>query len=157
MEKFIGNTEIAFEAYINEVLDKIQSSVSITDYEKTLIKEVVMVMNKPLPTTRLGAQTRLNELDTCRLKLTNLTFSISEKAIVASDEYRKVYEPEFVRLTRAGRPSQSAIESEMHLNLAIFDKRTVVNNYETVKSLLYGYIKTLDQIKQSVMKYDYNL
>lgn len=149
--------ELEYNNYIDGVMRKIQSAISLTDFEVDIVKEVLLSLNKPLPSTRVGAQTRLNELDVCRLKLTNLIYVVSEKAVVHTDEYKRIYEPEFVRLTRAGRPNQAAIESEIHLNPAIFDKRSLVNNFDIVKSLLYGYLKTIDQVKQSVMKYDYNI
>ena len=132
--------QVKGEAYINEVIKKVKDTIGISDFESESLKDVVRLLNKPLPTTKSLAQQRLSEIDSCRTFLVNIIFMISTRLAEETDKYKKLYDPEFVRLTRMGRPNQVAVDSEIHLNPDMANRRKIINNYDVVKNLLYGYL-----------------
>ena len=139
-------------AYADEIYNKLKINLGLTDYEVGLLKSINGELKKPLPTTPAGVESRINVLDMYRVKLLNFIYAVNDKASKFEYEYKKVYDPKFVQLTRAGRPNQQAVDSEIHNDISMQDNRLVLHNFENFKGLLFGYLKTIDTAKDTCMQ-----
>ena len=136
-------------AYIDNLIDKLQTKFSLTDFEANFIKEVNLELKRPMPSTKLGLEERVNLLDMYRAKLLNFIYQVSDKCSEISFQYREPYNLRFVKLVKAGRPSTQAIESEILTDQAMFNLHNLLEEYENFKSLLFGYLKALGECKTS--------
>ena len=139
--------------YVEALLDNIRGYLSLTDHEVGILRETNRILREPTPTTQLGLENRVSVLDQCRTDLVNLLYMIEDRLSRVEFSYRNVYDPEFTRLTRAGRPSQQAIDSEIHSTIEKMSEwRDTINHYEFARNLLLGYLKSISASKETCMK-----
>lgn len=139
--------------FIDELLESIKNSLGLTDYEVEILRKVNKVLREPTPTTQVGIEERVSVLDRYRVDLLNLLYMLEDKLATLEYSYKNVYDPEFMKLTRQGRPSQQAIDSEIHAtNASMNEWRNTMHHYDYVKSLILGYIKSIGASKDTCMK-----
>lgn len=139
--------------YIDQMLDVVKDRLSLSDHEVQIVKDVNLLLREPTPTVQAGIESRVSKIDQYRNDLTNLIYMIENKETQLDYDYHKIYDVEFTRLTRAGRPSQQAIESEIHSSIeGADDRRLVLRDIENFKNLLFGYLRALKSSKETCMK-----
>jgi hypothetical protein len=148
----LNSTSLGDNAYLDQVLTKIKNEFGLSDYEVDLLRSINLELRKPLPTVQSGIESRVNVIDSYRSKLVVMIYEVSDKYSIQEYEYKSKYDPEFVRLTRSGRPNQQAVDSEIHMNKDMQDKRKLLNDFDSFKNLLFSYLKTLDECKSTCMK-----
>lgn len=137
---------------IKEIISKIKDKFNLSDVEENFLLDINTELKKPIPSNSIGVQNKVNVLDSMRMSLVNFIYSINDKCSKVEYDYKSAYDPAFVRLTRAGRPNQQAVDSEIHIDQRMNELRTTLEQYESFKSLLFSYLKTLDSYKESCMK-----
>lgn len=142
-----------YDDYLEEVFRSIKAQFSLNDTEIGIVREVNRILREPTPTVQTGIESRVSRIDSLRVEVQNLLYIVESKISDAEYDYHTVYDLEFTRLTRAGRPSQQAIESEIHSKDEVMkDKRRLLENYRDFKNLLLGYLKSLSSSKDTCMK-----
>ena len=129
---------------LDRILDKIKNNLNLSDYDIDVIRNVNQTLKEPTPSVQLSIQNRVSKLDAMRVDLLDLIFDVG---VQSSDL------DTFAKLVRADRPSQQAIDSEIHaMDPGMRDMRMTLNNYELLRSLLFGYLKSLDKSRETCMK-----
>lgn len=148
----LSGTSLDENVYMDKLLTQIKNNLGLSDYEVELIRNINQELKKPLPTVQAGIESRVNLLDMYRVKLVNLIYSVTDACSRYEYTYKTKYDPLFVQYTRAGRPNQQAVDSEIHMDANMQDSRLVLNNYDALKSLLYSYLKTIDSYKETCLR-----
>lgn len=137
-------------SYIDQILERIQVSLSITDYEKGMLKGIILDLMKPTPESSMAAQTVVNKLEEDRVWLINFLFMVTDKFNSLHDDYMRDYDKYFTRISKMDRPNRQAVDSEVHSTKPyLADKRQTIANFENFKSLLYSYLKSIEFARQS--------
>lgn len=139
-------------AYVDAIINRVKVNLGLSDYEANLVREINLELRKPLPTVQAGIESRVNILDMYRVKLANLIYSVNDKCSEFEFKYKSQYDPKFVQFTRAGRPNQQAVDSEIHMDPNMQDSRLTLNNFDAFKSLLFSYMRSIDSCKDSCMR-----
>lgn len=139
--------------YVEGLLQSIKDQISLTDYEVEILRETNRILREPMPTIQVALEERVAQIDVCRTDLTNLLYMIEDRFEKIQYSYQSVYDPEFMRLTRAGRPSQQAIDSEIHATKeSMMEWRDTIHHYEYAKNLIFNYLKSLNSTKETCLK-----
>ena len=138
---------------LDRILDRIKSELGLNDHDIEVIRSVNQTLKEPTPSVQLGIQNRVSKLDAMRMDLLDLIFDVGVQKNDLEYKYKERYDDTFAKLVRADRPSQQAIDSEIHaMDPAMRDMRMTLNNYELLRSLLFGYLKSLDKSRETCMK-----
>ena len=138
---------------LDRILDKIKNTLHLSDYDIGVIRDVNRTLKEPTPSVQLSIQSRVSKLDAMRVDLLDLIFDVGVQSSDLEYKYKERYDEAFAKLVRADRPSQQAIDSEIHaMDPAMRDMRTTLNNYELLRGLLFGYLKSLDKSRETCMK-----
>lgn len=138
---------------LEERLRRIQSSLGLSDDEVDVLRRVNRILREPTPSVQMQIQNRVSDLDALRVELNELIFDVSVKASDAEYRYREPFDKEYMTLVRADRPSHAAIEAEiLATHPALRDLHQTLENFEAMKGLLFGYMKSLDHSKETCMR-----
>ena len=117
------------------------------------ISEVYNILVSRLPQTASEAFSRVSSLESYRAQLSSMIYMISMIKDDVNREYRKLYEREFTKLSLLNRPSQAAIEAEIHSkSTEAFMLRDRLESFDRVLALLNSYIRCIDSCKTSAME-----
>lgn len=138
---------------LDRILERIRNALNLSDYDINVIRNVNQTLKEPTPSVQLSIQNRVSKLDAMRMDLLDLIFDVGVQKNDLEYKYKERYDDTFAKLVRADRPSQQAIDSEIHaMDPAMRDMRMTLNNYELLRSLLFGYLKSLDKSRETCMK-----
>ena len=138
---------------LENILERIRNALGLNEHDIDIIRHVNLTLKEPTPSVQLAIQNRVSELDSMRVELLDLIFNVNVQANDFEYKYKDSYDREFARLVKADRPSQQAIDSEIHANSrSLQDMRLTLNNYDSLKGLLFGYLKSLDKSRETCMK-----
>ena len=137
--------------YLDKLLQEVKNKFSLSDYEVEFLKELNIELRKPLPSTKLGLEERVNILDMYKLELHNILYMLENKFNEISYQYKEIYNQQHSRLVRMGRPSEVAIEAEIHLDKGLKSQRDLLQDWEAFKNLLTSYLSTIKSCKDSCM------
>lgn len=137
--------------YLDKLLQEVRNKFSLSDYEVDFLKELNIELRKPLPSTRLGLEERVNVLDMYKLELHNILYMLENKFNEISYQYREKYNQNHSRLVRMGRPSEAAIDAEIWLDKGLKSQRDLLQDWEVFKNLLTSYLSTIKSCKESCM------
>ena len=135
------------DAYLNMLVKKAKLRFKLTDYEGDFLKTLNQELRKPTPSARTAIQERMMLLDSLRVKLLNMLYLLTDRMDEYAYSYYEKYNSEFKILVRQGRPSTQAIETEIHTNADMQEKKMLLKGFDDFKGLLFGYIKTIDNCK----------
>lgn len=139
------------KAYEEDLFKRLKDNLNLKEYEIGLLQDLSRELKRPVQSGS-HAYNRLTELDAYRLKLINFIQAFDIQLTDLRNEYKKVYDPKFVQLTRAGRPNQQAVDSEIHNDEAMQKKRYILDNYENFRSMLFSYLKTIDSARETCIQ-----
>ena len=137
--------------YLDKLLQEVKNKFSLSDYEVEFLKELNIELRKPLPSTKLGLEERVNILDMYKLELHNILYMLENKFNEISYQYKEIYNQQHSRLVRMGRPSEAAIEAEIHLEKGLKSQRDLLQDWEIFRNLLTSYLSTIKSCKDSCM------
>lgn len=136
--------------FVDSVLNRIQESLSITDYEKESLREIIKDLMKPTPESSMAAQTRVNDMENHRIWLVNFVYIITDKFNDLHDQYRRMYDTEFTRISKLDRPNKQAVDSEIHSSKPyLANQRQIIDNFENFRTLLFSYLKSIELARSS--------
>lgn len=136
----------------DHILERIQNTLSLSDYDVDVIRRVNSILKEPTPSVQLQIQSRVSALDSLRVELLDLIYDVNVQNNDLEYRYKETYDREFAMLVKADRPSQQAIDSEIHAkSRAMQDMRQNLNNFDALKGLLFGYLKSLDKSRETCM------
>lgn len=138
--------------YVDKTLDKIQTNLSITDYERDRLRDMIRDLMKPTPESSMAAQTRVNDLENHRVWLINFVYMVTDKFNSLHDQYVREYDKEFTRISKLDRPNKQAVESEIHSSKPyLSNQRQVIENFDNFRTLLFSYLKSLEMARSSAL------
>lgn len=138
---------------LDRILERIRNTLNLTSYDIDVIRKVNEKLKEPTPSVQLQIQKRVSDLDSLRVELLDLIFNVNVECNDYEYRYKETYDREFAMLVKAERPSQQAIDSEIHAkSKALQDMRLNLGNYEALKGMLFGYLKSLDKSRETCMR-----
>lgn len=152
---FIRLSDVMSDSHdgLEELLLKIKNNLSLSDEEIDVIRKVNLTLKEPTPSVDLQIQSRISRLDRHMHDVNNLIFSVKVKKNDLEYKYKCIYDPKFAMLVKSDRPSTQAIDSEIHAkDRALQDMRQELNNFDALIGLLFGYLKTIADHKETCMK-----
>lgn len=121
--------------------------------EFKIISEVYNILSSRLPSTAAEAYSRVSSLESYRAQISTMIYVISMLRDDINREYRKLYEKEFTKLSLLNRPSQAAIDAEIHSkSTEAFMLRDKLESYDRILQLLNSYIRCIDSSKSSAVE-----
>lgn len=142
-------------SYQDKVLQDLQDIAGITDYEVSIINDVLDKIKEPLPSSLVGAQNKVSNMDAMRPILLNLIYFINKECIKANRIYFNRYNNEYKRLKKIkidNKLSRDAMEAEIFAQSDVADLKDRVDYLEQIKWLLVGYQKSFDQVRLSTIE-----
>jgi len=137
------------KSHVDSVLEDVKERIGFTDYEIGIIKDIISIIEEPLPNTLAGAQNKVSKIDALRPRLINLIYVANKVFIKMDKEYSIKYNTEHTRLSKMGRASLGAIEAEVLKRDDVWDYKERRDYAEQVRWLLRGYLTSLDQSRGS--------
>lgn len=114
---------------------------------------ITRLLNSSAPSTLAESQIRVSALDSARADLCNLIYYVSIRITKVAKEYSILYNKEFVKYTNLGRPNQTAVDCEvLSRNSSILDLKYKIESYESIRSLLQQYIRSIDQSRSTCIQ-----
>ena len=145
---FVIMDKDAFESTIKMIKD----ALSLSDEEISIIRRVHDVLLEPTPSLQLQRNDRLSKIDTLRAELVELIYRVNVRRNDLEYKYKETYDETYTMLVKADRPTQQAIDSEIHARSATMrDARLNLANLDSLRGLLYGYRDSLDSSKKTCM------
>jgi len=138
--------------YIKNLVMKLKDKFNLSDYETEFLERLNTELRRPVPTTQLGIEDRLYLLDVLKIDLHNMLYVLEERFSSMEYEYKEKYNIEHTRLVRAGRPSEAAIDSEIHTNTSLKSTRDLLNDWQSFKGLLTSYLSVIKACKDTCLK-----
>ena len=102
------------------------------------------------PTISVESKNIMALADTYKVKLASIYYGLSQKISAMKREYQKTYDNHYVRLVKLGRPSHTAIDTEIRTiypDYVLLSQQ--IEDFEQVKELISIYIKAVDSVKQT--------
>lgn len=147
-----NSTIVDEKRYIEEILTKVKDTIGLTDYEVSVLRETMRVLQQPAPDTYAAAFSRIKDLDKLRSILSNMIYMLSEKYTSRKVEYLDTYDKKYAAISKIGRLNGQTIESEIHSGDPLLrNQRLLLENFDNFKNLLASYIKNIDISKSSAM------
>lgn len=140
------------KSYKDSLYKSLKDGIGLSDFEIAMIREVADEIAKPIPSTLSGVETKTHQMEAFRVKILNIIQNVSTRYNQIEYDYKKSYDPKFVQLTRAGRPNQQSVDSEIHLDQTMQDTRLLLRNYESFRNLMFGYLKSVDTVRDTCMQ-----
>ena len=138
---------------LDELLEKIRNSLKLSESDIKVIRDINLLLKQPTPSVQTGIESRVSTIDSMRIDLVDLIYKVDSRRADFEYNYKIIYDREFTRLTKAERPSQASIEAEIHaMSEDMSSRRLTLDNYNILKSLLFGYLKSLDLSRETCMK-----
>ena len=140
---------ITDDDYLDNLIFRVKTRFGLSDYESNILRKINLELRKPTPSSPGMIGERLNLLDELRVQLLNMIYVVTDKNSEFAYSYYEKYNSEFTRLTRMGRPSSQAIDAEINKEPSMHRKRSLLDNFDAFRGMLFGYIKTIDGAKQT--------
>lgn len=125
---------------INEIIDYIKSEIELGDNEVKSINDMVSLIDDYVPTDLPILFKRLDNIITATGDISWTLAVLKKHRAKINAEYKHLKDPQFTSLTRKGRPSTMAIESEIRFNMPD------VAEYEHRLEVLDGFIEYIEHL-----------
>lgn len=120
--------------------------VDVSDYELNMIGNTLRLIYMEPPSTKLLVTERISELVKSKSDLQYLVLKIKDIRRSTNIPYINKYNTQFTLLTKQGRPSKAAIESEMyHIHQDLRDQRDKLSDIDNLLEFFEGYFALLDK------------
>lgn len=131
---------------IERVIDYINSIVNIGDKCNDMIREAIGLIHQTLPVDNAGVFSKLTRFTSASDDLAFVIMSIQKEKDILELELRKIKDPKFTILVKAGRPSTQAIESEIRCtNPKVSELEDKISQFDNVLSYLNHVEKCMDR------------
>ena len=149
---------MSYNDVINNAVSMITSVVELSEYEVNMVKEGLLIITKPLPTTKLSASTRLSEITKCCSDYNYIMTKLRDKRLSIYKTYRPKVDHKFTVLTRQQRPSKEAIMSEIHYTDPELSKmRFQMETIDSALEFLSVQYNVLDKLYKSIDTRQYSM
>lgn len=139
--------------YIDSVLGTVKDTLKLSDGDIDILRRANKLLLEPTPTVQVMIEARVDSIDRLCVELRNLLYILENKIGNLDYEYKTIYDEQFTNLVRKGRPSQQAIESEIHSsNEFMMQRRQLLTNFEYLKNLITGYLRSLKDCKETCIR-----
>lgn len=148
----------SYEDKIQYLVDKVKEVIDISDYEEEKLTLAFKMSMLELPTTRILVTNRISEVINSKSDLYYLTTKITEYYNNLNIDYSARYYKEFTILTRQGRPSKTAIESEIFtLHKDIKEMKDNLDKVELARDIVANLSDIIDKILENLERRSYAL
>lgn len=135
---------------LSEILDGVFDP-GTEEYE--VIEETYNTIIQSAPSISAEAKTTLILLDHLRTRMVTIYYLLSRKVNRMKAEVQEIYDAQYTRLVKMGRPSNSAIEAEIRsTNQQYAMACNNVDKHEIVKGLVDSYIRCIDSHQRTAME-----
>ena len=124
-----------------------------TSEEYKILEEAYEVITSSAHTISAEAKTDMILLDNVRTKLSTLYYMLGRSISRKRASFQTIYDTQYARLVKLGRPSNAAIEAEIRTTnpgAAITMKECAA--LEEVKNLVEKYIRCVDSAKTTALE-----
>ena len=130
----------------------------ISDYELNMIRSSLQLAYRDIPTSKSILGDRISEATKMKSDIYYIMTRLKDKRKIISINYNSKYNKLYTVLTRQGRPSKQAIESEIfYLNADMFETRNVLNDYDELLEFLNNQLSIIDMIIRNMENRRYDL
>lgn len=148
-----SSVEFVDTSSLDDLLNRIKNSLKVSDQDIKIVRDINLLLKQPTPTVQSGIESRVSTIDSMRVELSDLIYKIENSRAEQDYKYHLVYDKEYTLLVKAERPSHAAIDAEIHAkSKELSDQRLLINNYDIFKSLLLGYLRSLDSSRDTCIK-----
>lgn len=143
--------DVNYNQILNEILDNVSSVLDLSDYEKTMITDGLLIVRKPLPSTKLKASEDLANITKSCSDYNYILTKLRSARLKVLATYKPEYDKKFTILTRQGRPSREAISSEIHYtNPDMSTQRSLLEKIDSVEEFLKFQLSVLDKYYRAI-------
>lgn len=125
---------------IDEIIEYIKSEIELGDNEINSINNMVKLIDDYVPTDLPVLFRRLDSIISATGDISWTLAVLKKHRAKINAEYKQLKDPQFTSLTRKGRPSTIAIESEIRFNIP------EVAEYEKRLEILDGFIEYIEHL-----------
>ena len=125
---------------IDEIIEYIKSEIELGENEVNSINKMVSLIDDYVPTDLPLIFRRLDSIISATGDISWTLAILKKHRAKINAEYKQLKDPQFTSLTRKGRPSAVAIESEIRFNVP------EVAEYEQRLEVLDGFIEYIEHL-----------
>lgn len=125
---------------IDEIIEYIKSEIELGENEINSINNMVKLIDDYVPTDLPVLFRRLDSIISATGDISWTLAVLKKHRAKINAEYKQLKDPQFTSLTRKGRPSTIAIESEIRFNIP------EVAEYEKRLEILDGFIEYIEHL-----------
>lgn len=130
----------------------------ISDYELSIIKNSILLASREMPTSKVILGDRINEAVKLKSELQYMIMRLNDKRKVLLLNYTPEYNKLFTILTRQGRPSKQAIESEIfYTNQKMYEDNNRLNDFAELIEFINNQLSIIDMIIRNMESRKYDL
>lgn len=143
---------------VEYLVNIVNNSVELSEYEKEMIYSAFNSIYKELPTTRILITSRVNEVIQIRSDINYLKVKVSDTYRNTNIKYLSLYNKKFTILTRQGRPSKAAIDSEIYtVDTDIYKLKCDLDALEESTTILEDLSSIVDNLLSNLERRSYAL
>lgn len=135
------------QSKISSIQNYLKGITEFSDYELKVISDSVLLISSELPSTKLSITMKLAEVSSLKADLSFILLRLSDIRRSYNIPYTDIYNTKFTLLTKQGRPSKQAIESEMfYREESLRNYRDKISEIDNILEFLKNYSVLLDRI-----------
>jgi len=149
---------------ISDVISKVISDINkvlpddLSEYEQRMISDSLEIPYKSVTNSKVVLSDRIDEAIKCKSDLNYIIMKLKNKRKEVSIPYNVKYNKLFTILTRQGRPSRAAIESEInYTNPDMAQSYNTIENLDDIISFLESHLSLIDMVIRNYENRRYNL
>jgi len=121
--------------------------------EFEIISDTYNLITSTVPSVAAECKTNLILLDNARIKLSTLYYMLYRNISKIRRGVESIYNAQYTRLVKVGRPSKDAIEAEIKASSPDYlIASQKIEDYEAVRDLISMYIRCVDNTRSSTLE-----
>lgn len=148
----------SYESKVDSILNYVKGIVDVSDYELAMIRDSVRLITQEPPNTKLMVNSRIDEIVKAKSNMSYIMLKLKDIRRTINIPYTDFYNTNFMILTKQGRPSKAAIDSEIHaLHSNCRDWRDRLSEIDLILEFFETHTDLLSSVKSTLESRRYDL